>query len=125
MLHSLKQDVLVKLLRNPLNAGEPGLTPSGGQNFDKMQEAVSPTSALRLNFDNLLAETTDPVPSEDDKGASAAALWDAVTATLPDCVRSHRVVSWIDDGLHTQPVFFKEVLCIKKVPCLSLFFVTG
>lgn len=79
------------------------------------EDALSPTSVLRLNFDSLLAETTDPVPSDDDKGASAAALWNAVSTTLPDCMRSHRVVSWIEEGLHTQPVLFNEVLCIKKV----------
>lgn len=80
-----------------------------------MEGSLSPTSVLRLNFDGLLAETTDPVPSEDDLGASAAALWDAVSTTLPEFVRTHRVVSWIEEGLHTQPVFFNEVLCIKKV----------
>lgn len=78
-------------------------------------DALSPTSVLRLNFDSLLAETTDPVPNEDEKGASAAALWDSLSTTLPDCVRSNRVVSWIEEGLHLQPVFFNEVLCIRKV----------
>ena len=77
------------------------------------EECLSPTSVLRLNFDSLLAETTDPVASDD--GASAAALWDAVSTQLPDFVRHHRVVSWIEEGLQTQPVFFNEVLCIKKV----------
>lgn len=84
-------------------------------NCTTMEDALSPTSVLRLNFDSLLAETTDPVPNEDEKGASAAALWDAVSTTLPDCVRTHRVVSWIEEGLHSQPVFFNEVLCIRKV----------
>lgn len=84
---------------------------------------MSPTSVLRLNFESLLAETTDPVASEDNLGASATAIWDAVSTTLPECVRTHRVVSWIEEGLHTQPVFFKEVLCIKKVHLRVSFFI--
>lgn len=96
-----------------------------------MEDSLSPTSVLRLNFDSLLAETTDSVPSEDDKGASAAALWDAVSTTLPNCVRTHRMVSWIEEGLHAQPVFFNEVLCVKKVadadprPCPNYNMIIG
>lgn len=74
------------------------------------EDTLSPTSVLRLNFESLCAETTDPVASDD--GASAL-LWGVVA--LPDFVRSNRVVSWIEEGLQQQPVFFNEVLCIKKV----------
>lgn len=87
-----------------------------------MADALSPTSVLRLNFENLLAETTDPVPNvsggggggDEDKG-TAEALWDVVSTNLPDFVRSHKVVSWIEEGLHTQPIFFNDMLCWKKV----------
>lgn len=79
-----------------------------------MSDQLSPTSVLRLNFENLLAETTDPGGSHLDEGA-AEALWGVVTTTLPEFVRSHRVMSWIEEGLHTPPVFFRDVLCLKKV----------
>lgn len=81
-----------------------------------MADPLSPTSVLRLNFENLLAETTDPGgPTNLDEGA-VEALWGVVTTTLPEFMRSHRVMSWIEEGLHTPPVFFRDVLCLKKVP---------
>lgn len=68
--------------------------------------SLSPTSVLRLNFEELCAETTDEV---DEKPS----LFGVVP--LPNCAMSNKVVSWLESSREHLPQYFKDRLCVKKV----------
>lgn len=70
--------------------------------FNEIERQLSPTSALRLSFDNISPETEEPENKR---------LWGV---PVPPFV-SDKVVSWIEEEFTEPPIFFNDVLVLKKV----------
>lgn len=67
-----------------------------------MTAELSPTSELRLKFDDLSPETD---------GVRKKKLWGV---TVPPFVSS-KIVNWIEDIQTTSPIWFKDFCCLRKV----------
>ncbi|KAI8128627.1 Myotubularin-related protein 8 [Lucilia cuprina] len=70
--------------------------------FNEIERQLSPTSALRLSFDNISPETEEPENKR---------LWGV---PVPPFV-SDKVVSWIEEEFTDPPIFFNDFLVLKKV----------
>lgn len=70
--------------------------------FNEIERQLSPTSALRLSFDNISPETEEPENKR---------LWGV---PVPPFV-SDKVVSWIEEEFTDPPIFYNDILVLKKV----------
>ena len=70
--------------------------------FNEIERQLSPTSALRLSFDNISPETEEPENKR---------LWGV---PVPPFV-SDKVVSWIEEEFTDPPIFFNDFLVLRKV----------
>ncbi|XP_037941946.1 uncharacterized protein LOC119674861 [Teleopsis dalmanni] len=71
--------------------------------FNEIERQLSPTSALRLSFDNISPETEEPEPNK--------RLWGV---PVPPFV-SEKVVSWIEEEFNEPPIYYNGNNVIKKV----------
>lgn len=71
--------------------------------------ALSPTSVIRLSFDNISPETEEP---------ESKRLWGVPVPTFV----SEKVVTWLEEEFTNPPIFYNDKLVLKKVklPHLSL-----
>lgn len=77
-------------------------------------ELLSPTSQLRLRFDQLSPET-DEIVVDESSGICGGSGKTILGFPIPSFV-SGRVVSWLEKELLQQPVImFKDIICVKKV----------
>jgi len=79
-----------------------------GNNITKTQnDELSPTSSLRLNFDQMSSENVN----END---TKKILWGL---PMPPFVTNNKVVSWIEDGLihHEEPIIYNGINVVKRV----------
>lgn len=67
-----------------------------------MTDELSPTSIMRLHFDQLTPETDDPEKKM------------LFGVPMPPFV-SDKVISWIEDGLTEPLIYFKGLDVLKKV----------
>lgn len=67
-----------------------------------MTDELSPTSVLRLKFDDMSPETDEIQKKK---------LWGL---TVPPFVSS-KIVNWIEDIQIQSPIFFKDFCCLRKV----------
>ncbi|XP_016929607.2 phosphatidylinositol-3,5-bisphosphate 3-phosphatase MTMR6 isoform X1 [Drosophila suzukii] len=72
--------------------------------FNEIERQLSPTSALRLSFDNISPESEEP-PDGNKR------LWGV---PVPPFV-SEKVVSWIEEEFNEAPVFYNGNSVLKKV----------
>lgn len=77
--------------------------------FNEIERQLSPTSALRLSFDNISPETEEPENKR---------LWGV---PVPPFV-SDKVVSWIEEEFTDPPIFYNDILVLKKVGLLIFLF---
>jgi len=71
--------------------------------FNEIERQLSPTSALRLSFDNISPETEEPPDGK--------RLWGM---PVPPFV-SDKVVSWIEEEFNEAPVYYNGNCVLKKV----------
>lgn len=71
--------------------------------FNEVERSLSPTSSLRLNFDNISPETEEP---EENKR-----IWGV---PVPPFV-SEKVVSWIEEEFNEPPIYYNGNAVIRKV----------
>lgn len=71
--------------------------------FNEIERQLSPTSALRLSFDNISPETEEPPDGK--------RLWGV---PVPPFV-SEKVVSWIEEEFNEAPVYYNGNSVLKKV----------
>lgn len=67
-----------------------------------MTEELSPTSELRLKFDDISPETDEVCKKK---------LWGL---TVPPFVSS-KIVNWIEDIQIDSPILYKDFYCLRKV----------
>lgn len=67
-----------------------------------MTDELSPTSKLRLKFDDMSPETDE---------IRRKKLWGL---TVPPFVSS-KIVNWIEDIQTDSPIWFKDFCCLRKV----------
>uniref|UniRef100_A0A1B0FPT2 phosphatidylinositol-3,5-bisphosphate 3-phosphatase n=1 Tax=Glossina morsitans morsitans TaxID=37546 RepID=A0A1B0FPT2_GLOMM len=70
--------------------------------FNEIERQLSPTSALRLSFDNISPETEEP---------ESKRLWGV---PVPPFV-SDKVVTWLEEEFTDPPIFYGDTLVLKKV----------
>lgn len=71
--------------------------------FNEIERQLSPTSALRLSFDNISPESEEPPDGK--------RLWGV---PVPPFV-SDKVVSWIEEEFNEAPVYYNGNCVLKKV----------
>ncbi|XP_054736354.1 myotubularin-related protein 8 isoform X1 [Anastrepha obliqua] len=71
--------------------------------FNEIERSLSPTSALRLSFDNISPESEEPDANK--------RLWGV---PVPPFV-SDKVVSWIEEEFNEPPIFYNGNAVIRKV----------
>lgn len=78
--------------------------------FNEIERQLSPTSALRLSFDNISPESEEPDVNK--------RLWGV---PVPPFV-SDKVVNWIEEEFNEPPIFYNGDSVIKKVFVKLLIF---
>lgn len=76
--------------------------------FNEIERQLSPTSALRLSFDNISPETDEPDVNK--------RLWGV---PVPPFV-SDKVVSWIEEEFQEAPIYYNGNSVLKKVICFYI-----